>query len=47
MYCEKVINPANYTCNENQTGQDNEKPFNYLLKPDFFLSFSFNFLRQF
>jgi hypothetical protein len=47
MYGEKVMNPANYSCYENQTGQDNKKPFYYLFKPDFFLSFSFNLLLQF
>jgi len=47
MHCEKVLNPADYPGNENQTGQDNKKPFYYLFKLDFFLSFSFNLLLQF
>lgn len=47
MYGEKVMNPANYTCNKNQTGQDNKKPFYNLFKLEFFPSSPFNLLLQF
>jgi len=30
MYCEDMMNPANDSYYDNQTGDSNEKPFYYL-----------------
>jgi len=40
----KMLNPANDTKSQSQTCQENEKPFYYLDKPDFFPLFPFLFL---
>ncbi len=39
MLSEEVMNPCNDPQNQDQTGQNNEKPFYYFFKLDFILLF--------